>query len=59
MLKFEKNGKIVMTEKDNGELKITEEAEATWTAPKSKLGGVSSEQPGEPGSPTGDGNQDV
>lgn len=33
MLKFEKDGKIVMTESDNGELKLTEDAPKEWKNP--------------------------
>lgn len=51
MLQFEKDGKIVMTEKDNGELKITEEAPRDWKAPKKPAAGgpIQNEQPGEQG----------
>lgn len=57
MLQFEKDGKIVMTEKDNGEIKITEEAPREWKAPKKPSAGgpKQDEQPGD-GVNAGDSN---
>lgn len=58
MLKFKKDGKVVMTENDGGELRITEEAPKEWNTPiRPGTGGPKNdEQPGEEGKEEGTGN---